>query len=34
LDFTFVGSTNAASTVEKLVNTVGATFHTRPKLDD
>lgn len=34
LDFTFVGSASAASNVEKLVNAVGGTFHTRPKLDD
>jgi hypothetical protein len=34
LDFTFVGSAPAASNVERLVNAVGGTFHTRPKLDD
>jgi hypothetical protein len=34
LDFTFVGSTSAASAVGILVKTVGATFHTRPKLED
>jgi hypothetical protein len=34
LDFTFVGSTSAASTIKKLVDTVGGTFHTRPKVDD
>jgi hypothetical protein len=34
LDFTFVGTAPAATNVEKLVNAVGGTFHTRPKLDD
>jgi hypothetical protein len=34
LHFTFVGSASAASTIEKLVTTVGGTFHARPKLDD
>jgi hypothetical protein len=33
LDFTFVGSQSAASSVEKLVTATGGTFHTRLKLD-
>lgn len=33
LDFTFVGSPKGAGRVEKLVNAVHGTFHTRPKLD-
>ncbi len=34
LDFTFVGSAAAASSVEKLVKAVGGTFRTRLKLDE
>ena len=34
LEFTFVGSAQAAPGVEKLVRAVGGTFHTRPRLDE
>jgi hypothetical protein len=34
LDFTLVGSSNAAIRVEKWVRAVGGTFHSRPKLDE
>lgn len=32
LDFTFIGSAKAAARVEKLINAVHGTFHTRPTL--
>jgi hypothetical protein len=34
LDFTLVGSSNAAIRVEKWVRAVGGTFHSRPELDE